>query len=141
MIDKSEWQWFGAPGHFVCAHDCRFHLCTLVGRYLVSTVGQYLPDVPVREILARSRGIILEGRGEERRADYMAKVGFEEIGADRKYETYVFHAGDVRCAEPDCQCGMPRPTDLREVEGVGANQPGEAQRNHMEMCEKYAAMQ
>jgi hypothetical protein len=47
-------RWFGHAGHFICAEWCRFHLCTQVGPYLISTVGEYVPDAPVREILAQS---------------------------------------------------------------------------------------
>lgn len=35
----SEWEWYGYPAHFICADDCRFRLATLVGHYIVSTVG------------------------------------------------------------------------------------------------------
>ena len=55
MIPVSDWIWFGTPGHFICANYCRFHLCTRVGDYLVSTVGEYVPPEPVREIFARTR--------------------------------------------------------------------------------------
>ena len=41
------WEWCGAAHHFVGADKCRFHMATWVagGRYLVSTVGDYRPDV------------------------------------------------------------------------------------------------
>jgi hypothetical protein len=86
-IPQSEWRWFGSPGHFICARDCRFHLCTQIGAVLVSTVGEYFPGESVREILANSRGVVLNGRGDEREADYMTKLGYEDIGFNRKYET------------------------------------------------------
>lgn len=35
------WKWYGRPGHFCGSADCRFHLTTQVGPYLVSTVGDY----------------------------------------------------------------------------------------------------
>lgn len=43
-IPKESWKWFGSPGHFCVCHRCQFHLCTQVGNYLVSTVGDYLPE-------------------------------------------------------------------------------------------------
>ena len=62
-------KWFGSPGHFICSFDCRFHLCTQVGDYLVSTVGELFFDSDIREITAKSRGFALEGRGDARKAD------------------------------------------------------------------------
>lgn len=42
MVPESEWRWFGLAGHFVCGRWCRFHLCTAVGEYMVSTVGLFV---------------------------------------------------------------------------------------------------
>jgi len=39
-IPESKWKWFGDAGHFICSQWCQFHLCTLVGKYLISTVGK-----------------------------------------------------------------------------------------------------
>jgi hypothetical protein len=138
QIPKSEWQWFGKPGHFICAYDCRFHMCTKVGDYLVSTVGEYLPDESIREIKAQQRGFVLEGRGDMRRADYMEKVGYEEIGYARKYETMVFKTDGTSCDSEDCNCGVPGiiPTELE----MGAyNDAGAATTGHLAICEKVAA--
>ena len=66
-MNTKEWVWFGSPGHFIGARYCHFHLCTRVGKYLVSTVGEYRPD-----------GV--EGNN-------------TEIGLNRLYETMVFLAG------------------------------------------------
>jgi hypothetical protein len=136
-IPESEWRWFGSAGHLIVAIDCRFHLCTQVGDYLVSTVGEYFPDEAVREILAQTRGVALEGQGDYRRADYMKKVGFEEIGYGRTYETMVFRTtGDV-CAVPGCGCGLPK-VDWREVDTDGYTTAGAATLGHMALCRKYA---
>jgi hypothetical protein len=137
-IPKADWQWFGDAGHFICGHDCRFHLCTLVGDHLVSTVGKYLPDESVREIFAKSRGVTLTGMGDERRAQYMHEIGYEEIGCDRTYETMVFRAGEP-CTVADCGCGLPKITG-HELDSGGYNDAGAATRGHMAMCEKWAAI-
>lgn len=84
--------WMPHPAHFICAFDCRFHLATYVNGVIVSTVGEYFPDAPVREINARHLGIVLKGIGDERKYDYMKRIGFDEIGYNRKYETMVFKA-------------------------------------------------
>ena len=131
-----DWKWFGSAGHFICAQWCRFHLCTLVGSYLISTVGEYVPDETVREIHCEVRGIKLEGRGDARLADYMKKVGFQEIGYKRTYETMVFHAGEP-CRAEGCNCGLPRLADACEIECLGANDAGTATANHLSMCHEY----
>lgn len=137
-IPKEQWQWFGHAAHFICGSDCRFHLATLIGDYVISTVGEYLPDSQVREILARSRGVSLEGRGDDRRADWMRKVGYEEIGLGRKFETMVFKwNGDV-CDSDACHCGLPN-IDPTELDFDSYNDAAAARLGHMALCEKWAA--
>ena len=135
---KNNWTWYGNAGHFICAQWCEFHLCTKVGNYLVSTVGQYMPPESSREIIARSRGVELDGRGDARLADYLKKIGYEDIGFERKFETMVFRAGE-RCAEPTCNCGMPR-IDGSALECSGYNTAGEAAAGHLELCNKFDRM-
>lgn len=127
MVPHSEWEWYGLPGHFICGQWCRFHLCTLVGHYVVSSVGEYIHP--------RHSG------GSERAEAEWMKDNWpgEYIGRNRKYETMVFHAAG-RCNEPDCMCGQPD-IDPAEVECRGCNTRKEATENHMAMCHKYAEMQ
>src|SRR5487761_2671318 len=99
MSNRAEWVWMPHPGHFICARNCGFHLTTCVGDFIVSTVGDFLPDITVREIYATTQGIKLKGKGDERLDDYMEKIGYEEVGCDRLYETMVFPA--MRCEEQD----------------------------------------
>jgi hypothetical protein len=138
MADRGEWVWMPHAAHFICARDCRFHLATWVGNYIVSTVGEYEPDSATREILARSRGVILEGRGDARRADYASKIGWEEIGSGRKYETFVFPAKPRPSTQE--QCCLYMAASWTEIDSAGANEAGDAYRNHMALCEKWAAM-
>lgn len=128
--------WYGKPGHFCAAMDCQFIMCTKVGPWLVSTVGEYVPSEGVREIMASSRGITLEGIGDARLASWMDQVGFEDIGCDRKYETMVFPAGGP-CANPKCGCGVPK-IDGHELDMDSYNTAGDAHRGHYQMCEKYS---
>ena len=134
---SADWKWFGHAGHLIVGQWCRFHLCTLVGKYLVSTVGEYVPDEGVREITARCRGITLEGHGDARLADYMKKIGFEEIGAGRKYETMVFLAGQP-CEAKDCHCGLPEISG-DELAWRGYNDAGSTAKGHLELCKEYSA--
>lgn len=111
MITQDRWEWFGYAGHLCVAHYCRFHLCTRVGQYLISSVGDYYPPH------SESRETI--GAGE-----------------DSFYETYVFKIVGV-CTAEGCGCGMPT-TDGHEIEGIRSGTPGETQAIHLQMCRKYA---
>jgi hypothetical protein len=71
--------------HLCVGADCRFYMATCVGHYIVSTIGEYIPDAPVREMLAECRGIKLEGQGDARFYDWLQKCGYEEVGPGRKY--------------------------------------------------------
>lgn len=133
-LTKDKWVWMPHPGHFICSRDCKFFLNTYVGGYVVSTVGEYFPDAGVREIMAESRGIKLEGMGDYRRADYMKKVGYEEIGYGRKYETMVFKAGRDKKNE----CCPYHATDYSELDGGAYNDAGEAFKGHLRLCKKWA---
>ncbi len=99
---------FGHPGHFIDASRCQFHLCSLVGTKLVSTVGDYRP------------------LGGERR----------EIGLDRFYETMVFHViPGTECVAVGCECGLPQ-IDGRELDMVPYNDAKSATVGHFAMIEK-----
>ena len=136
-IPESEWRWFGNAGHLIVSSNCQFHLCTQIGDFLVSTVGEYVPDAPVREMLAINRGVELTGRGDARLADYMNKFGFEEIGVNRTYESMVFRVtGDV-CHAPGCACGLPS-VDYAHLALLGYTTAGAATLGHMALCRQYA---
>lgn len=42
-VPRRAWVQCGFAGHFCAANNCRFHLHTRIGRYRVSTVGEYHP--------------------------------------------------------------------------------------------------
>jgi hypothetical protein len=44
MIPREKWKYRGMPGHFCGSRRCRFHLCTAIGNYLISSVGAYYAD-------------------------------------------------------------------------------------------------
>lgn len=113
MIPQDEWKWFGYPGHFICAARCQFRMCTQVGSYLISTVGDYRPD----------------GVDGER----------ETIGAGKEsfFETYVFKAGPT-CTVEGCGCDMPELEEACEIDGERSATAGESKDAHMRYCHKYA---
>jgi hypothetical protein len=137
-MNRSRWKWYGHAGHFICSPWCQFHICTNVGKYLVSTVGEYMPDETVREITAQSKGVTLEGRGDARYADYMKKIGFTPMGAGPHcYETLVFKITQGKCEAKDCGCNMPK-VSWSEVDGSRALTAGEATKLHMKFCDKWS---
>ena len=123
-VSEAKWEWFGTPGHFICAAWCRFHLCTKVGPWLVSTVGEYVHP-------RHSKG------NEEDETEWLTKNWpGEDIGIGRKYETLVFRAGK-RCKLPECGCRQPA-IDGSEVDFAAYNKRGDAAKGHLRLCRKYA---
>ena len=101
--------WYGNGGHFCGLSDCQFHLCTEVGDYLISTVGEYYPDG------------YKKGRG-------MCALG---LGEKDLYETMVFRISSR------CQCGCGLPNGYDNIETFRYATPKEANEKHRELCEKY----
>lgn len=142
MVKIKDWQWFGHAGHLCVGQWCRFHLCTKVGGFLVSTVGEYWPERGVREIHAEVHDPkwLNDNRhlkGDTFNSAYMKRFGFEEIGCGRKYETMVFPAG-VPCSSLECGCGLPE-IGGSEEDVNGYNDAKAATQGHYEMCKKWSA--
>ena len=131
-MNKNKWIWMPHAGHFLLGNRCQFRLNTYVGKYIVSTVGEYLPDEGIREILNKTRNLELQGMGDEREADFLKKNGWEKVGYNRKYETMVFKAkkSNFKCC--------PFTIKLGEIEMNGYNDAESAYRGHLKMCNKYA---
>jgi hypothetical protein len=123
-VPVSKWKWFGTVAHHICGRWCRFHLATKVGKYLVSTVGEYVH--PCRS-----------GGSEAREAAWLRDYPKgEEISPGLHYETMVFLAGRP-CDPISCDCGMPAPKG-DELDSAGYRTRGEAGRGHMKLCRKWA---
>lgn len=133
MSKRENWIWMPHPAHFICSFNCHFILSTYVGKYIVSTVGEYLPEEGVREILAKSRGIELKGIGDERKSDFMEKIGYEEIGHNRKYETMVFKAKKSK------HLCCPWTINVhQEVDMKGYNDADSAYIGHLHLCQEWS---
>jgi hypothetical protein len=132
-MGKENWIWMPHAAHFICSRHCRFFLATKVGKYIVSTIGEYVPDSKVREIFAKSRGKEIKGKGDEWDWNYMKEFGFEDIGAGRKYETMVFKAkkSDGFCCPYIIENG-------EDIDFAGYNDPKEAYDGHLTMCKKWS---
>lgn len=112
-----KWQWFGVAGHFIGSSNCLFHMTTRIGKYLVSSVGEYFPF-----------GVPTNG---------WTWADVVEVGLGRKYETMVFKIGKV-CRDPECNCRRPE-INPRELTMLPANRRGDAQKNHIKLCLEYAS--
>lgn len=144
MIAESKWKWFGLPGHFICSQWCRFHLCTQVGQYLISTVGQLWLERSSREIHASIYDPKWFEENRHLKGDafdyaYMSKFGFETVGAGRLFETMVFQI-EGKCTDKKCNCGQPSIIPS-EIDALPSNRVDEATKNHMELCTKWARKQ
>lgn len=104
----------GCPGHFIAVAHCHWRRHTQVGRYRVSSVGEYHPT-----------------GGEERHT----------IGAGEKsfFETLVFRT----LAEPAKEsegCGCRSVADWSEMDGQRYATAGEAQAGHERYVAKYTRL-
>lgn len=108
MQSRDGWKWYGYAGHFVGGKSCSYHLCTRVGAFLISTVGDYRP---------------------------LSKYGEREtLGAadDSWFETFVFNC----LGEADS--GDPILASWSEIDSERYSLSIEAERGHYRYCEKYA---
>lgn len=122
--------WMPHAGHFILGNQCQFRLNTYVNGYIISTVGEYVPDEPVRRIFRESRKRRLDLRGDAERAEF----GFEEIGCDRLYETMVFKA--KRSTHQCCPYEMDNGSEL---DFQGYNDAPAAYQGHLAMIKKWSA--
>ena len=73
-MNKNKWIWMPHAGHFLLGNKCQFRLNTYVGKYIVSTVGEYLPDEGIREIFNKTRNLELQGMGDAENAEQNTTV-------------------------------------------------------------------
>lgn len=121
------------PGHLCVSSDCKFVLNTYVGKYIVSTVGEYWPDSQIRKIIAKCRDIEVNGEGDNWDADYMKKIGYQEIGMGTFYETMVFKA--IKGTEKCCPWVM---MASHEQDAERYSDAGDAFNGHLYMCKKWS---
>lgn len=115
MIPESEWVWQGHPAHLCVADRCQFRLNTKVGKYIISTVGEWYP------------------LGTEMQSG-VTKPQPIGAGDDALFETYVFLAGK------EMECGCVDIASASELVGRRYATAREAHAGHMECCRKYAAL-
>lgn len=134
-LKKADWVWQPHAGHFIMGNNCLFRMNTYVGGYIVSTVGELMHDSEVREIMAKSRGIDLVGKGDARHADYMEKIGYDSVGHNRKYESMVFKA---KSSGSRCSCCEWIIEQAEDVDSGSYNDSVSARKGHMKLCLKWS---
>lgn len=138
-MKKNKWVWMPHAGHFIGGHKCRFHLSTYVGKYIVSTVGEYWPSRSSREIHAKITDPDWYAANKHLLGDlfdwaYLRKFGYYEIGIDRTYETMVFLAKKANKE----QCCPWVQKDGREIDFMPYNSANLARKGHLKLCEKWS---
>ena len=110
------WRWCGHAHHFIGGPRCRYHLATWVGDYLVSTVGDYVPD----------------GHSEP------MSLGPEP---DMFFETMVFTAHLVDDPDRDDNCHGYTVTSWTEVDAWRYQAVEAANEGHLRACFTWATRQ
>jgi len=104
----------GCAGHLIVASSCRWHRHTQVGRYRVSSIGDYFI-----------------GEDEPRRTIGAGDAAF--------FETMVFRTTDTPCRDSE-GCGCLEVADWSEIDGERYPTAGEAQAGHERYVAKYLAL-
>lgn len=131
----------GHAGHFILGDNCRFKLCTYIGKYIVSTVGELWNERGVRETHAKVHDPVWHQANKHLKGDafdnaYFRKFGFEEIGYKRTYETMVFKArkSKLKCCPHEIQVE-------KDVDFNAYNTSEDAHKGHMKLCKKWSKQQ
>ena len=108
-MKKEKWIWQPHAGHFIGSSSCNFRMNTYVGKYIVSTVGEY------------KNSLTKEGE-------------WEPLGMDRLYETMVFKA-----QRSGYGCCKWRIIVEKEMDMKGYNDEKSAYKGHLELCKKWSS--
>jgi hypothetical protein len=141
-MTKDKWIWMPHAGHFIGSRDCRFHLNTYVGGYIVSTVGDYWPRESLRKIHAKTHDPLwlAEYRhllGDSFDNEYFKRFGYKEVGYGRLYETMVFKA-QKQTDGREWDCCPYQMVSAEDVDFEGYNDAVSATKGHMKLCKKWS---
>lgn len=131
---RTKWQQLGYPAHFCGGNECRFHISTKIGKWIVSTVGDYRPyeKIPTDKFEKLSGDMranaLLNSKWKNKKQD-----DIESIGVDRFYETMVFRAKKAKCG--CCQWAIEVGKEHPNSFG-GYNTAMEATKGHNRICSK-----
>jgi len=136
-MTKEKWVWMPHAGHFILGDKCKFHLSTYVGKYIVSTVGELLGSDSSQHIHAQIHNPAWYAMhkhllGDDFESAYFKKFGYQDIGADRKYETMVFKA------KKGLGCCPWRQQSGENFDFGSYSTDKEAREGHMKLCNKWS---
>lgn len=109
-LTKKKVVWMPHAGHYIGSRICLFRMNTYVNGYIISSVGDSVDPIT----------------GE-----------VQEIGMNRKFETFVFKAVKNRNKEQSACCPYTY-SSPSEIDSRGYNDAGKARLGHMEMIAKYS---
>lgn len=114
IVRAGDWVWLPHGAHFIGVENCLFRMATIVGDFIISTVGQYF-----------------------------YKEEMKEIGCDRFYETMVFVAGESNgeCFCCPKSIDLDNKYGPEGLETIGYNNSEFAFDGHMEICGKYSMLE
>lgn len=136
-MKKDKWVWMPHAGHFILGDKCKFHLSTYVGKYIVSTVGELMGSDSSQHIQAQIHNPAWYAmhkhlQGDSFESAYFNKFGYQDIGADRKYETMVFKAKKGQ----ECCPWIQKSGESEDFDSYNTDK--EAREGHMKMCNKWS---
>ncbi len=109
-MKKDKWIWMPHEGHLCVGYLCRFKLNTYVGKYIVSTVGEYYPHY----------GTEMETLG---------------IGEKDFYETMIFKS--TRDLKNKC---CPYSATGNELDCIRYSNAVSAYKGHLRACNKFSKL-
>lgn len=110
------WKWKGLAGHFICASKCAFKLCTVIGEFVVSSVGAMYVERNGKHVL-------------------------ETIGYARHYETQVFFKLNDDTIDLDLGIAFMDGLYIGDDKlNSDFTWDAKAEKMHMDMCLKVASL-
>jgi hypothetical protein len=123
-MKKDKWIWMPHPAHFIGGKYCQFKLATYVGKYIVSTVGEWEKDEIDRKF--------------DRPETEEGKSRFKLINGYGAYETMVFEAKKRKENDKNYQCCFYEIIVEKMVDEKRYKTATEAYRSHLKLCNKWS---
>jgi|TARA_Y100000310_G_scaffold103241_1_gene101550 hypothetical protein len=144
-MGKEDWIWMPHAGHFILGHNCRFRLCTYVGKYIVSTVGELWQDTTCQKIHAEVYDPKWYEENKHLKGDdwefaFKKEFGYFPIGPTKEelYESFVGIAKESE--QPCCKYEIDFEKDCDFNDGERYATAKEAYEGHLALCEKWSRM-
>lgn len=134
-MGKENWTWMPHVDSII-GDDCQFRLCTYVNGYLITTIGEYLPERNILKSIHPLDNKLQTLKGDEFDRYFLSKYGYEKIAMGHLYQTQVFIA-QKRVEEEDQCCTHHRVKGEYCIESNGYAYAVSATVGHMNLCLEY----